>query len=277
MPLQSMVPMLKAAQAGKYAVGMFDVHTLEGILGVLDAAAELRSPVMLAPMGMNRRAAVAMIRELADRIPVPVAIELDHGRDFANVMDAIAAGFTDVMLDVSTRPYAENVALTKQVAEAAHLAGLGVEGEIGHVGRGDAYDKTDELQAGFTRPEEAVSFVAETGVDSLAVAIGSAHGVYKGEPKLEFERLQAIRAAVDVPLVLHGGSGIPDADFQKAVSLGICKVNIYTAMALAAVDAIRGKLQNPSVRYMELGRAAQEAIKDVVKHHMQVFGSDGKA
>ncbi|MBC7316974.1 MAG: class II fructose-bisphosphate aldolase, partial [Chloroflexi bacterium] len=218
MPLQSMVPMLKAAQQGGYAVGLFDVHTLEGVLGVLEAAAELRSPVIVAPMGMPRKAAVALIRELADRIPVPVAIELDHGRDFASVMDAIAAGFTDVMLDVSTRPYEENVSQTKKVVEAAHLAGLGVEGEIGHVGRGDTYDRFEEVRAAFTQPEEAVRFVAETGVDALAIAIGSAHGVYKGEPKLDFERLQEIRSHVEVPLVLHGGTGIPDPDFQKAIS-----------------------------------------------------------
>jgi len=277
MPLQSMVPMLKAAQQGGYAVGLFDVHTLEGVLGVLEAAAELRSPVIVAPMGMPRKAAVALIRELADRIPVPVAIELDHGRDFASVMDAIAAGFTDVMLDVSTRPYEENVSQTKKVVEAAHLAGLGVEGEIGHVGRGDAYDRFEEVRAAFTQPEEAVRFVAETGVDALAIAIGSAHGVYKGEPKLDFERLQEIRSRVEVPLVLHGGTGIPDPDFQKAISFGIAKINIYTAMALAAVDTLREKLQNPDVRYMELGRAVQEAIKEVVKHHMTVFGSAGKA
>jgi len=277
MPLQSMVPMLKAAQQGGYAVGLFDVHTLEGVLGVLEAAAELRSPVIVAPMGMPRKAAVALIRELADRIPVPVAIELDHGRDFASVMDAIAAGFTDVMLDVSTRPYEENVSQTKKVVEAAHLAGLGVEGEIGHVGRGDTYDRFEEVRAAFTQPEEAVRFVAETGVDALAIAIGSAHGVYKGEPKLDFERLQEIRSRVEVPLVLHGGTGIPDPDFQKAISFGIAKINIYTAMALAAVDTLREKLQNPNVRYMELGRAVQEAIKEVVKHHMTVFGSAGKA
>lgn len=276
MPLQSMVPMLKAAQQGGYAVGLFDVHTLEGVLGVLEAAAELRSPVIVAPMGMPRKAAVALIRELADRIPVPVAIELDHGRDFASVMDAIAAGFTDVMLDVSTCLYEENVSQTKKVVEAAHLAGLGVEGEIGHVGRGDAYDRFEEVRATFTQPEEAVRFVSETGIDALAIAIGSAHGVYKGEPKLDFERLQEIRSRVEVPLVLHGGTGIPDPDFQKAVSLGISKINIYTAMALAAVDTLREKLQNPNVRYMELGRAVQEAIKEVVKHHMTVFGSAGK-
>ncbi len=277
MPLQSMVTMLKAAQAGKYAVGLFDVHTLEGINGVLEAALESRSPVIMAPMQGNRRALAAHIKELAARMPIPVAIELDHGRDFANVMDAIASGFTDVMLDVSTKPYEENEALTKQVVQAAHMAGCGTEGEIGHVGSGATYDNTAELQAGFTRPEEAVRFVAATGVDILAISIGSAHGVYKGEPKLDFDRLVAIRKAVDVPLVLHGGSGIPDADFQKAVSLGISKINIYTAMALAAVDAIREKLNDPAVRYMDLGRVAQGAIKGVVKHHMEVFGSVGKA
>lgn len=276
MPLQSMVPMLKRAQAEGYAVGLFDVHSLEGLLAVVEAATEERSPVIIAPFRLPPRAAMALIREMAADTPAPIAVELDHGRDFEAVMKCIHAGFTDVMLDASTRPYEENVALTRKVVEVAHAAGVGVEAELGHVGRGEDYANVEARKATLTRPEEAASFVAETGVDALAVAIGSAHGLYKGEPELDLERLRQIRAAVDVPLVLHGGSGLSDEDFRAAIAGGICKINIYTNMALAAVEAMRGVLTDPEPRYFQVQQAAYEAIKEVVTHCMEVFGSAGK-
>jgi len=277
MPLQSMVPMLKKAQTEGYAVGLFNAHSLEGIMAILEAATEQRSPVIVAPFLVPRRAAVALIRELAADLPVPVAIELDHGRDFGAVMECIRAGFTDVMIDASTQPYEENVALTQKVVEAGHAVGVGVEAEIGHVGRGEDYADVDARRATLTRPEDAARFAADTGVDLLAVAIGSAHGLYKGEPELDLERLRQIRAVVDVPLGLHGGSGLSSEDFQAAIAGGICKVNIYTNMALAAVDAMRESLADTRVNYIGAQRAIQEAIKQVVVHCMQVFGSVGGA
>jgi fructose-bisphosphate aldolase class II len=277
MPLQSMVPMLEKAQAEGYAVGLFDVHTLEGMWAVVGAAVEQRSPVIVAPFLAPRRATVAFIRELAADAPVPVAIELDHGKDFKTVMECIRVGFTDVMLDASTEPYEENVALTRQVVEAAHAAGLGVEAELGRVSRGDKYADVNARRATFTRPEDVERFVAQTGVDALAVAFGSAHGVYKGEPELELDLLDRIRARVQVPLVLHGGSGLSDDDFRAAIEHGISKVNIYTNMALAALRAMRESLAEPEVGYVEVGRSVQEAIKEVVAHCMQVFDSAGRA
>ena len=277
MPLQSMVPMLKRAQAEGYAVGLFDAHSLEGILAILDAAVEQRSPVILAPILVPRSAAAALVRELVASAPVPVALELDHGRDFAAVMDSIRAGYTDVMLDSSTRPYDENVARTREAVVAAQAVGVGVEAEIGHVGQGKDYADVAARKAALTRPEDAARFVTDTGVDALAVAIGSAHGVYKGEPELDLERLREIRSAVDVPLVLHGGSGIPDDGFREAIANGISKVNIYTAMALAAVEAMRDGVANSDATYIGVQRAVQAAIKQVVVHHIQVFGSAGKA
>lgn len=277
MPLQSMVPMLDKARSAGYAVGLFDAHSLELMLGILEAAEEQRSPVIIAPMFVDRRAAGALIRELAAQASVPVAIELDHGRDFPSVVDAIRAGFTDVMLDASTLPYEENVALTRRAAEAAHAVGLGVEGEIGHVGRGEHYADVAALEASMTRPEEAARFVADTGVDALAVAFGSAHGVYRGKPRLDLARLGQIRSLVHVHLVLHGGSGIADDDFRRCIEAGISKINIYTAMALAALGAMREAVAEPAPSYIQVGRRVQAAIKDVVAHHMQVFGSAGKA
>ena len=276
MVLQSMVAMLREARAKEYAVGLFDVHTLEGVQAVLEAAEEQRSPVIVAPIAVDRRAAVALIGELASRMSVPVAIELDHGRDLAQIVDAIRTGFTDVMLDASTCSYAENVARTREAVTLAHAAGLGVEAEIGHVGRGDDYADVAARRAALTRPEDAARFVADTGVDALAVAIGSAHGVYRGVPELDLGRLREIRAAVDVPLVLHGGSGIADGDFRRAIACGICKINIYTAMALAALDAMREGLANPACNYMKASQSVRAAIKAVVMHHMEVFGSCGR-
>ena len=279
MPLQSMVPMLKKAQMEGYAVGLFDVHTIEGTFAVIEAAVEQRSPVIVAPFYVPRRAVVALIRELAADAPVPIAIELDHGREFKAVMECIRAGFTDVMLDASTKPYEENVARTRQVVEAAHAAGLGVEAELGHVGFDESYADVSVRKAAFTRPEDAQRFVAETGVDALAVAIGSVHGVFKGagEPELDLNLLDRIRERVDIPLVLHGGSGLSDEDFQMAIQHGISKVNIYTDMAVAAVATMRERLADPDVRYVQVGQAVQEAIKRVVVRYMQVFGSADRA
>ena len=277
MPLQSIVPMLKKARAEGYAVGLFDAHSWEGIMAILGAAVDQRSPVIIAPQVAARGPAASLIRGLVEDLDVPVAIELDHGRDFLTVMKCIRGGFTDVMIDASTLPYEGNVALTKKVVEVAHAVGLGVEAEIGHVGQGADYANVAARTAAFTRPEDAARFVADTGVDALAVAIGSAHGVYVGTPELDLERLRQIRAAVSVPLVLHGGSGIPDDDFRAAVANGISKINIYTNMALAAAGAMRKRLENPAARYREVQQAAEEAIKSVVADCMQVFGSAGKA
>ena len=281
MPLQSMVPMLKRAQAEGYAVGLFDVHSLEGTLAVIEAAAEQLSPAVIAPFFAPRRAMAALIRELAAGVPVPIAIELDHGRDLQSVMECIDAGFTDVMIDASTVSYEENVALTRQVVEAAHAAGLGVEAELGHVGRGENYADLTARRGAFTRPKDAQRFVAQTGVDVLAVAVGSAHGMYKGQPELDLDLLDRIRERVEVPLVLHGGSGLSDEDWQAAIRHGVSKVNIYTDMALAAVRAMEESLTGEAAEtgkptYIQVQRAAHEAIKKVVVHCMQVFGSAGR-
>jgi fructose-bisphosphate aldolase class II len=194
-------------------------------------------------------------------------------------MAAIRTGFTDVMIDASSLPYQENVGLTRRVVEVAHSVGVGVEGEIGRIGTSSGYGDVEARVAGLTRPEEAAQFVADTGVDILAVSIGSAHGMgqVKGKLELDFGRLEQIRAAVSVPLVLHGGSGITDDDFRRAVAGGICKVNIHTAMALAATDAMRTALADPANGYWQIGGLVQRAIKGVVAHHMTVFGSTGRA
>ena len=283
MPLESMVPMLQRARAEGYAVGLFNVHTVEGVVAVLETAEAHRSPVILAPiLSAPRPAMAALIRELAARASVPVALHLDHGSKFGQVMECIRCGFTDVMLDASAQSYEDNAALTTKVVEAAHAVGMGVEAELGHVGQGGDYADEASRKAAFTKPEDAKRFVAETGVDALAVAIGSAHGVYKGDPELDLDLLGRIRDQVDVPLVLHGGSGISDDDFRAAIQNGISKVNIYTAMSLAVTAAVRtgledGTLDSQGSSYSDIQDVAQSAVAGVVAHHMQVFGSVGKA
>lgn len=277
MPLQSMVHILRQAQVEGYGVGIFCGHSLENFVAIVEAAVEERSPIIMATGGSSHRALAGLIRGLAEDAPVPIAIELDHGRDFVAVMEAIRAGYTDVMIDASALSYEGNVNMTRKVVEAAHAAGVGVEAEIGHVGL--MSDTSATTHAGLTEPAEAVRFVADSGCDVLAVAVGTAHGMgqTKREPKLDFVRLRQIRDAVSVPLVLHGGSGVSDDDFRTAIANGISKINIYTALALAATKAIRMAVADPKMTYHQLGVITRDAIKAETIHHMRVFGSSGKA
>jgi len=278
MPLSSMIPLLKAGRRAGYAVGQFNFHNIDGLSAILKAAEEKSSPVILGPLFLPPRAITAMIRELAADTPVPIAITLDHGHSFEQCDECIRAGYTDVMLDTSALPFEENVRESRRVVEAAHALGVGVEGEIGHVGMGEDYENRSAVAADFTRPEEAARYVEQSGVDAVAVAIGTAHGHYKGEPKLDFERLKEIRSAVETPLVLHGGSGVSDADFREAIRLGISKVNIYTHLADAALEAVRKQLADPDLKhFFQVQYATGQAIQQVVEHYMDVFGSSGKA
>jgi fructose-bisphosphate aldolase class II len=247
-------------------------------MGILQAAENKRSPLILGPIFLPPAAIMAMLRELAKNASVPIAVTLDHGRSLDQCDECIRAGYTDVMLDTSALPFDENVRETKAVVEAAHAIGLGVEGEIGHVGMGADYDDLSTVKADFTLPDEAVEYVKQAGVDAVAVAIGSAHGHYKGVPKLDFERLSEIRNVVETPLVLHGGSGISDRDFREAIKRGISKINIYTHLADAALEATRAQLADPELKHLfQLQYATQDAIRAVVEHYMDVFGSVGRA
>jgi fructose-bisphosphate aldolase class II len=273
-----MIPLLKAARNGGYAVGQFNFHNMDGLFAILKAAEEKNSPVILGPLFLPPRAITAMVRELAADITVPIALTLDHGHSFEQCDECIRAGYTDVMLDTSALPFEQNVRECRRVVEAAHAAGVGVEGEIGHVGMGEDYENTEEVAANFTQPEEAARYVEESGVDAVAVAVGTAHGHYKGEPRLDFKRLSEISSAVAAPLVLHGGSGVSDDDFREAIRLGISKVNIYTHLADAALEAVRAQLADPDLKhFFQLQYASGQAIKAVVEHYMDVFGSSGKA
>lgn len=284
--LVTMDVLLKPARAGTYAVGCFDVNNLELGIGVLEAAVEKRSPVILAIPEWGQNAAVPMetlfrhLARLAEDYPVPAALILDHGRSIEAVVRAIRAGATAVMLDASTRPYEENVALTRQAAEIAHWAGVTAEGEVGHVGQGAEYARIGEDRKRlFTQPDQAVEFVERTGVDALAVAVGTAHGHYAGTPKLDFDLLRQLSELVPVPMVLHGGSGSGDENLRRASTLGVAKINIYTDMATAARERI-GALLADDPRKAHLGRVLVEArlaFREVAGHYMDVFGSTGRA
>jgi len=279
--------MLPEARKGGYAVGSFNVNNMETAHAILEAAVERKSPVILAfgeggmysllPMG----SLVAAMREMAQPLPVPVAIILDHGRTFEGEVRAIRSGATSVMFDGSVLPFAENVERTREVVKIAHAAGVAVEAEVGHVGQGADYagieSERDQL---FTKPEQAVEFVRLTGVDALAVAVGTAHGVYVGKsPELDYDRLASIREVVPVPLVLHGGSGTGDAKLAKAVENGIAKVNIYTDMGMAARDRVRAMLseKGDKAKFIDVLLDAKAAFKEISGHYMDVFGSTGKA
>lgn len=276
--------LLLDAQKNKYAVGAFNVNNMEGIQAIIQAAEETNSPVILqASQGGLKYAGVEYIAELgklaANNARVPVALHLDHGTDFEQVMQCIRHGFSSVMIDGSRFPLEENIAFTKKVVEIAHMVGVTVEAELGKIGGTEDHITVSEEDATFTDPEEAKRFVEETGVDYLAIAVGTAHGVYRGIPKLDFERIEKIRDAIDVPLVLHGSSGVPYESLEKAIDLGICKINIDTDIRASFAGTVKEYLlENPDqIDPRKILGPATEAMKETIKEKMQVFGSVNRA
>lgn len=284
MPLVNLSHILKRADEGGWAVGAFNCNNMEIVQAIMRAAAAENAPVILqASQGAIKYAGldfiVAMVRQAVAETRVPVALHLDHGTSFGQVVRCLRAGFSSVMFDGSQLPFAENVAQSRRVVETAHLVGVSVEAELGRIGGTEDDIHVDEGDALFTDPEEAREFVAQTGVDALAVAVGTAHGRYKGVPKLDFERLRAIRARVPVPLVLHGSSGVPGEAIREAVRLGVSKVNIDTDIRQRFTDAVRRVLA-ADPREIDPRRVlgpAREAATEVIREKIRLFGSSGKA
>ena len=282
--LVNMVEMLNKAKEGKYAVGQFNINNLEWTRRILETAQKNNAPVIL---GVSEGAAkymggfktvVGMVKGLHEDlgITVPVAIHLDHGQSFENCKKALDAGFTSVMIDGSHHPIDENIAMTKQVVEYAHAMGASVEAEVGTVGGNE-----DGVIGGikYADKDECVRLVNEAGVDCLAPALGSVHGPYKGEPVLGFVEMDEIKEATNKPLVLHGGTGIPDEKIQKAISCGTCKINVNTECQLAFHAEIQKVLaENPKAYDPRkfIGPASQ-AISKAVEEKMNVFGCVNKA
>ena len=287
MPLVSMTDMLKQAVEGKYAVGQFNINNLEFTQAILQAAGEENSPVIL---GVSEGAAkymggfkfvVAMVKALMEeyKITVPVAIHLDHGSSFEKCVQAINAGFTSVMIDGSHYPLEENIALTKKVVDVAHALGISVEAELGRIGGQEDDLIVDDAEAMYAVPSECDRLVRETGVDCFAPALGSVHGPYKGEPKLGFDRMEQVQKLTGVPLVLHGGTGIPTKDVGRAISLGTAKINVNTENQLASAATVRKILAEKPDLYdprKYLG-PARDTIKETVKAKIREFGSSNKA
>ncbi|GGE28586.1 putative fructose-bisphosphate aldolase [Pullulanibacillus camelliae] len=287
MPLVSMTEMLKKARNEQYAVGQFNINNLEFVQAILLAAEEEKSPVIL---GVSEGAAryfggfkvtVEVTKVLMDEynITVPVAVHLDHGSSFEKVIQAIQAGFTSVMIDGSHYPLEENIALTKRVVEAAHAVGVSVEAELGRIGGQEDDLVVQDAEAAYAIPAECKQLIDETGVDCFAPALGSVHGPYKGEPNLGFDRMEEIKNLTGVPLVLHGGTGIPTKDVQRAIQLGHAKINVNTENQIASAKVVREVLaENPDLydprKYLG---PAREAIKETVKGKMREFGSSQKA
>ena len=269
---------LKRAQKEKYAVGLFNTTDTDMLEAVISAAEELNAPVIvgtaevLLPYGELSLIAPSII-EKAKNASVPVVVHYDHGLTFERCMEALKLGFTSVMFDGSAKSYDENIAYTKEIVKIAHAFGATVEGEIGHVG--EAAKEDNLLTDMYTTVKEAKDYISATGVDALAVAIGSAHGVYKKKPMLNIERLKEIKKETDVPLVLHGGSGLSDDDFRNTVKEGIAKVNIFTDLCLAGEKAMKEGIKNGS-GYLEIRNLKVNAIKKAVVEKIKLFGSAGK-
>lgn len=270
---------LKKAQREHYAVGLFNTTDTDMLEAAIAAAEELRAPIIigtaevLLPYGELKLIAPSIIAA-AKRASVPVVVHYDHGLTFERCMEALQLGFSSVMFDGSAGDYETNIKETREVVRIAHAFGATVEGEIGHVGDAGAGDNL--LTDMYTTPKEAEEYLAATGVDALAVAIGSAHGVYKTKPKLSIDRLREIRAAVDVPLVLHGGSGLSDEDFRSSIREGMAKVNIFTDLCLAGQRAMAEGI-SAGRDYLTIRNMKVEAIKEAVKTKMRLFGCEGKA
>lgn len=266
---------LKDAQKKGYGVGLFNTTDTDMLQAVIEAAEEEHSPVIigtaevLLPYGELALIAPS-VTAAAKRATVPVVVHYDHGLTFDRCMEALKLGFSSVMFDGSAKPYNENIECTREIVKIAHAFGATVEGEIGHVGEAASGDNSHTDM--YTTADEAKQYLCDTGVDALAIAIGTAHGAYKQKPKLDFERLKAIRNAVDVPLVLHGGSGLSDDDFRMSVKCGISKINIFTDLCLAGDAAMKENLG-----YLETRNKKVEMIKQTAKRKMQLFGCSGRA
>lgn len=287
MPLVSMTEMLNTAKENKYAVGQFNINNLEYVQAVLQAAEEEKSPLII---GVSEGAAkycggfkvvVAMVKSLMEEYgtTVPVAIHLDHGSSFEKCAEAIHAGFTSVMIDGSHLPLEENIALTKKVVELAHIHGVSVEAELGRIGGQEDDLIVEDAEQAYAIPSECDQLVKETKVDCFAPALGSVHGPYKGEPNLGFDRMEEIMHLTKLPLVLHGGTGIPTKDIQRAISLGTAKINVNTENQIAQTKVVREVLNEKPDLYdprKYLG-PSRDAIKETVIGKMRIFGSSQKA
>ena len=280
MALVTSKELLLNAQKGKYAIGAFNAENMEMVIAIIDAACEMRAPVIIQTTPSTVKYAgvdmyAANVIAAAERADVPVVLHLDHGNSFELAISALKVGYSSIMIDGSQKSFAENIELTCSVVNEASLLNIPVEAELGAVG-----GKEDDLEseAGYTLPEEAAEFEKRTGISSIAVAIGTAHGVYKSAPKLDVPRLIEIRKKVSVPLVLHGASGLSDDSIRECIAEGICKVNFATELRIAYTEGVREILKDTKVFDPKAyGKVGMERVKAIVKNRIAVCGCAGKA
>ncbi len=288
MSLVTTKEMLKKAQKGRYAVGAFNANNMEIIQAIIETAEEEKAPAILqASQGAIEYAGldniVAMVKVMAEKVTVPIALHLDHGTDYYQNIKCLRAGFTSLMFDGSKLPFEENVKITKKVVEIAHTCDIPVEAELGQIGKmgdsdepGVALEKVKETMAD---PYEAAKFVELTKIDFLAAAVGTIHGCRTPFAKLDIPRIEKIRELTDVPLVLHGASGVNDEEVRKGISAGICKINIDTRIRMIFTEKIREliKINPQEIDPRKLLGPAREVAKEVIRERMRVFGCSGKA
>jgi fructose-bisphosphate aldolase, class II len=282
MPLVSMKDGLARAQKGGWAIPLFDTFDGNSTEGMFESMEAKHAPAILAVYygtfdTLGTRGLAGYIRARAEASPLPVALMLDHGTGMDQCIRAIRWGFTDVMFDGSALPLEENIAHTREIVRAAHAAGVGVEAELGHVGSGSEYQSYGGQRKGFTNPEEVERFVDETGVDALAISIGSAHGLYHGEPSLDLDLLAKIRSRVEIPLVMHGGTGLSVEQFCGAISGGISKINVATDLFTNAGKRMVDAAQKPGASYFSINEASVNAFCERAGVFLDLFGASGNA
>ncbi len=284
MALVTVTELLHKADQGGYAVGAFNANNMEIVQAIMEAAEKENAPVIMqASQGAIKYAGLefltGLVRIAATSTKIPIALHLDHGTDFEQIVKCIRSGFTSVMFDGSKLALEDNIAVTKKVLEIARPIGVSVEAELGKIGGTEDDVHVDAKDAMYTDPEEARYFVEQTGVDSLAVAIGTAHGQYKGEPQLDFERLTKIKSLVNIPIVLHGSSGVPDEAITKAIELGVCKVNIDTNIREAFVHKMRQVMAGDAneIDPRKILGPARDATVEIIREKIRLFKSSGQA
>lgn len=266
------------ASANGYAIPHFNVWNAEMLMGCIDAAEELRAPIIISfGTGFVGNTSFEdfcwMMVSMAKQAKVPVITHWDHGRNMDIIKNAYEHGMNSVMRDASALPFEENIQEIQKAVDYFHMRGIPVEAELGHVGNETVYEEALADYA-YTDPDTAAEFVKRTNCDSLAIAIGNMHGDYSSEPRLNFDVVKRVRTAVDVPLVLHGASGIGDEDIKKCIALGIAKINIHTELCHAAMDAVRA---NTDEHFLELERAVRKAVKERAAYKIRLFGDEGRA
>lgn len=267
-----------------WAIGAYDTCNLEITQAIVDASAADQAPaiIMIYPHHTPQPEWPTLVRIIeaeVERAQVRAALVLDHAKTLGEVAYALELGFSGVMIDASLKPFDENVELTRSAVKLAHAKGVSVEAELGHVGQGEEILTEDQQHTQLTRVDEAERFVKETGVDALAVSIGTLHGLYRGKPKLDFERIAQLRAACPIPLVLHGGSDTPDADLRRAIEIGIDKINIWTDVRIPFLQALKETLESP-IRTLEVSDAlgtARAAATEIIRQKNRLLGAAGKA